>query len=181
MYNEKVLNNKLNLFLIISLLGIAIFLIWLMNAENTKPAEWLVMEHNYYWQFSDFFRQIVYASDLPNIYFNTSDAPFPPLAYLFYNVLYKMNPKSYIINLSSWQECMNYQFNGLIFLMVQIINIILLYAILRKILKNISEKKFLLFILSILFSTPLLESICSIIKNRKSIINNIQNDVRIDI
>ena len=154
--NKNFFNDKTNLFLTISLLGIAIFVIWLITSNSSKPAQWLVMEHNYGWQFSDFYRHIVYSSDLSNVYFHTADACFPPLAYLFYNSLFQMNPKNYNVTLNSWQECMNYQFNGLIFLMVEIINVILFYAILKKYFKNISDKKFLLLMLAILFSAPFL-------------------------
>ena len=73
--------NKIsNLYLLISWGGVLSFVIVLLF-KRIDISQWLVMEHNYQYQFSDFFRQIVYASDLKNIYCNTGYAPFPPLAY----------------------------------------------------------------------------------------------------
>ena len=85
---KKIIDDKMNIFLIVSLLGTILFFIWLIVSGDSQPFKWLVMEHNYDWQFSDFFRQIVYSSDLKNIYFNTSDVPFPPLAYIFFHLIY---------------------------------------------------------------------------------------------
>lgn len=113
-----------------------------------------MMEHNYNWQFSDFFRQIVYASDLKNIYFNTSDAPFPPLTYCFFNILWKMNPIELPITLGSWRELACYQFNMLLFLMFLLIQIIVLLITIQKNLQEYEEKYIYIFALVIVFSAP---------------------------
>ena len=101
--------NKIsNLYLLISWGGVLSFVIVLLF-KRIDISQWLVMEHNYQYQFSDFFRQIVYASDLKNIYCNTGDAPFPPLAYLFFYVLHQINPIDVPIELKSWRLVQDYQ------------------------------------------------------------------------
>ena len=50
------------------------------------------MENNGNWELGDFYRQIGYAADLKNVYFNFYDAPFPPISYVFFHFLYKINP-----------------------------------------------------------------------------------------
>ena len=114
---EQVNREKVRrLYFLISWSGIVSFFILLL-LKNVDVADWLVMEHNYSWQFSDFFRQIIYASDLKNIYFNTGDAPFPPFAYIFFHLIYKMNPVDAPIELGSWWIVQSHQYNLLIFLM----------------------------------------------------------------
>ncbi len=133
--------------------GIISFLLILI-LQNTGAGNWLVMENNFNWQFSDFFRQIVYASDLRNIYFNTEDAPFPPLAYIFFHLIYKINPFSLPVELKSWRQAQNHQYNLLIFLMFMIFVSIFLVDIVKKILGNGRWTSF--FIYSVLLSAPFL-------------------------
>lgn len=141
------------LYLILAWGGILSFMLVLL-LENTKAASWLVMENNFNWQFSDFFRQIVYASDLQNIYFNTKDAPFPPFAYVLFHLISKMNPMQLPIELKSWRESQNYQYNLLIFVILMIFVSVFLVDIVKKILGfgRISS----LFIYSVLLSAPFL-------------------------
>lgn len=120
--------------------------------DNTKAASWLVMENNFNWQFSDFFRQIVYASDLKNIYFNTKDAPFPPFAYLFFYMIYKINPINLPIELASWKQAQTHQYNLLIFVVFMIFVSIFLVDIVKKILG--SGRITSLFIYAVLLSAP---------------------------
>lgn len=132
--------------------GVISFIVLLL-LKGSDAADWLVMEHNYNYQFSDFFRQIVYASDLQNIYFNTDDAPFPPLAYVFFYLIGQLNPIYLPIELSSWKPLQNYQYNLLIFVMFLMTVTILFAEIIKKIL-CFREIDFLLFVLSVLFSAP---------------------------
>lgn len=145
---------NLMLFIMISGMGIVSFFSFVVPNCEFDSFRWLVMEHNYNWQFSDFFRQIVYASDLENIYFNTSDAPFPPLAYCLYHILWCMNPIELPIKLGSWRELSLYQFNLLLFLMIKIIEILLFYIAIRKILSQYSEININLFVILIILSAP---------------------------
>ena len=153
---KKIINDKYNIFLILSLIGTIIYFIWLIIAEDSKPSDWLAMGNNYDWQFSDFFRHIIYASDLKNIYYNPVDSAFPPFAYLFFYILYRMNPTKYVMDQLHWRDAQNFQFNLLIFLMVEIIAIILLYIIIKKIFKKTSDTKAFIFLLVVLLSAPFL-------------------------
>lgn len=147
----------MTLFLLLSGAGIISFFVLVVPNSNIDAFRWLVMEHNYYWQFGDFFRPVVYAADLPNVYFNTSDAPYPPLAMCFFHLMGRLNPIVMPINLSSWIELSRYQFNLLIFLMVTIVKVMLLYIAIRKILSQYSECKVNTFFFLILFSAPFFE------------------------
>lgn len=150
---EQVNREKVRrLYFLISWSGIVSFFILLL-LKNVDVADWLVMEHNYSWQFSDFFRQIIYASDLKNIYFNTGDAPFPPFAYIFFHLIYKMNPVDAPIELGSWWIVQSHQYNLLIFLMFMAAVIIFFVEAIKRIL-HCQESSPLIFIFSILLSAP---------------------------
>lgn len=141
------------LYLVLVWGGIISFLFVLLQ-ENTKAARWLVMENNFNWQFSDFFRQIVYASDLQNIYFHTKDAPFPPFAYVLFHLIYRINPVWLPIELKSWRESQSYQYNLLIFVVFMIFVSVFLVNVVKKILGCGSMSS--LFIYSVLLSAPFL-------------------------
>ena len=153
---RKIINDKVNIFIITSLLGIVLFLLWLVIIGDSQPVKWLVMEHNHDWQFSDFFRQIIYASDLKNIYFNTTDVPFPPLAYLIFNLIYRINPKEYDISALEWKKAAEDNINMVIFIIIELINIIILYLIINKYLKKYNYKKSIAFYICISLSAPFL-------------------------
>ena len=87
---RKVSNNIISLYLICSLSFIILFFIIFLF--NHRVFTWLVMEHNFKYTFSDYFRQLIYSKDLKNIYFNTTDAPFPPLAYCIFHIINKISP-----------------------------------------------------------------------------------------
>lgn len=141
-----------NLYFLLSWGGIISFILTLLW-KNVDAANWLVMEHNYNWQFSDFFRQIAYASDLKNIYFNIADAPFPPFAYLCFHLIYKMDPIDVPVEMSSWILVQNYQYNLLIFVMFMLFVIIYFVEIIKKIIK-FQDRNVLNFIFSLLLSAP---------------------------
>lgn len=128
------------------------FLILSLAQYNTV-SKWLVMEHNFHYQFSDFFRQIVYASDLENIYFNTGDAPFPPFAYIWFHLLYRINPVEAPIKLASWEMVKNFQNNLLIFVVIMMIIAIFLFEIVIK-MQCFDERGSVLFTFLILLSAP---------------------------
>lgn len=140
-------NKKINIYIFISGIMFVIFMCCLMFNSQVF-SRWIVMEKNFDWQFSDFFRHIVYSSDLKNIYFNSMDAVFPPLAYIFYHMLWKLNPVYLSVELLSWNTSMLYQFNLLIFLMYNIVIILLLSYVLNRLLKvNFKGNIFLLLII----------------------------------
>lgn len=157
-HKMKTGNRIFDLFCLISLGGILSFVIVLF-IENADAAQWLVMEHNFKYQFSDFFRQIVYSSDLQNIYYNTADAPFPPFAYLCFHFLYKLNPINVPIELKSWEIIQNYQFNLLIYVMFMIVTTVFFVKIIETILQKYKEKNIILFVILILCSAPFMSGV----------------------
>lgn len=147
----------ITLFLLLSGVGIISFFIFMVPSSNMDAFRWLVMEHNYDWQFADFFRPIVYAADLKNVYFNTHNVPYPPFIMCIFHILWLLNSIDDPINLSSWLDLSRYQFNLLIFLMITITEIILLHIVLQKILFQFDDWKVNLFFFAILFSAPFFE------------------------
>lgn len=131
-----------------------IFLFTLL-LEKDAVAKWLVMQHNFLYQFSDYFRQIIYASDLKNIYFNTGDAPFPPFAYIWFHLLYRINPVDAPIEFASWEIVENFQYNLLVFVIFMMLITVLLFEILRR-MQCFDERSSVIFIFLILLSTPFL-------------------------
>ncbi len=124
-------NEYIKIFIGVTLLAFVIFTIITFRTQG-RSLLWLVMQENYNWQFSDYFRQIVYASDLKNIYFNTSDAPFPPFAYIFFHVLYLLNPIDFDnISLECWKQAQGNN-NLLIFFFNFMIVCLLLYWIIEE-------------------------------------------------
>lgn len=148
--------NGMQLYLAFSVVFIIVFL-GLALFENGKIINWAIMFNDPDWNFTDFFRQIIYASNLNLIYFNTNDAPFPPFAYVFYHFLYLINPFVAPVELSSWTLARDKSFNMLIFLFLEIIKILLLFISVQCLLKKkYSSNTLILFFVSILFSIPFL-------------------------
>lgn len=140
--------SMLDVFIAIVLSSVFIFVVMCLFTKGDTFA-WLVMQNNYDWQFSDWFRQIVYASDLKNIYFNTNDAPFPPFIYLFFHFLYILNPMNIKeVSLDQWkvgQE--NNQL--LLFVLFTVLICISLYILVDALLKESSTLSKVLFWLCI--------------------------------
>lgn len=142
-----------NLTLVYIVFGLTMIIMYLIQSLVNKafPSLWITNGE----MGSDYFRQIVYASDLKNIYFNTFDAPFPPFAYLFYHLLYLINPFSAKIELSSWVIARDHTFNKTLFLIKQFIYICVFLFIIYKFLKNQYKINTILIIsFIILFSIP---------------------------
>ena len=146
-------NKAVNLFLTLSYIGIVIFILTAIIGKG-YGLDWLVVDDEYGHSFSDHFKHIVYASDLKNLYFNTADALFPPFAYLFYHLLYRINPGSWGVD--DWKQCMAQGSNMLVFIAL-VITVILLYAYAcNKVLKAYSPEKRMLFVCATVFSAPVI-------------------------
>ena len=145
---------NLDLFLTVSLFGILSFL-FLFLVFGEKAALWLAMDHNFDWQFSDYFRHVVYASDLRQLYFNTNDASFPPLAYLFYHLVYRLHPLELPVTLESWQILGRDPFHLFVFLIRTSLLMFFLYPVLKRFLRA-SDRNTALLWCCIVFSTPFL-------------------------
>lgn len=124
---KRVKENK-NERMIISFVVFA-FIVFLLFAiiavfENGKIINWMIMGSD---EESDYYRQIVYAADLKNIYFNTDDAPFPPFSYLFYHLLYLINPFEAPVKLSSYRIARDTGFNRLVYMIIMCMHVAIFY------------------------------------------------------
>lgn len=96
MNKQKAFIGKLSpekLFYFVAMAGILGFLLYAFINQNTSTFEWLVIEHNGQWEFADYFAHVFYGKDLTKTYNSFDVDPcFPPLAYLFYHFMYRINP-----------------------------------------------------------------------------------------
>ena len=151
---RKVSNNIISLYLICSLSFIILFFIIFLF--NHRVFTWLVMEHNFKYTFSDYFRQLIYSKDLKNIYFNTTDAPFPPLAYCIFHIINKISPIRGIVTKYAFKITAINKLSFTIFFGINIFFIIALYVIIIKILNKEKWYTNLLLLTSLLLSAPFL-------------------------
>lgn len=103
----------------------------LISGRGTEVFDWLVLGTSNDWELADFFRHIGYASDLKNTYYVSRDACFPPLAYLFFHILYMLNPLPKEISADNWQAYAMYPYEILLLVFCMIIAGILFYEIIR--------------------------------------------------
>lgn len=138
---------------------VSAFLIFLLFAlmaifNNGKIIEWMIMGGD---EESDYYRQIVYAADLKNIYFNTDDAPFPPFSYLFYHLLFVINPFEAPVKLSSYRIARDAGFNKLVYMIIMCMHFALFYkAVELHLKKRFSSNISFLFTTAVVFSIPYL-------------------------
>ncbi len=139
----------------VSLCGIAVFFI-LLVMKGVEAAEWLVMERNFNYQFTDHFRHMILVQDLQGVYSYTTDASLPPLAYLFYRVLFLMDPTQYPMQLNSCflMEFQEYQL--LIFVMYLCLITVLLVMGIKKVIQwQYGDVAFFFLVLSIVLSAAM--------------------------
>lgn len=93
------------LFLAVSTAGILLtFLYWILSGNGTAVFDWLVLGESNSWELADFFRHIGYSADLRQTYWVSRDACFPPLTYLFFHLLYRMNIAAFSgLQADDWQ------------------------------------------------------------------------------
>lgn len=151
---RKVSNNIISLYLICSLSFIILFFI--ISLFNHEIFKWLVMEHNFKYTFSDYFRQLIYSKDLKNIYFNTIDVPFPPLVYCIFHIINKIGPINGIMTRDSFEIVAINRLSFILFFVINIFLIISLYVIINKILNKEKWYTNLLLLISLLLSAPFL-------------------------
>lgn len=156
MLTKLINKNKVDLYIIIASLCVFLFVLFSI-ITNFEAIKWAVMGNTYDWCFTDYFRQIVYASDLKNIYFNTNDAPFPPLSYIFYHLLFLINPFSASVELQSWTIARDNYPNLIIFIAIEIVLCLLfVYSLYLFNKSSFGKRKSLIFALLILLSIPFL-------------------------
>lgn len=148
------------LFFFVSIAGILGFAVLAFVRGSVTTFDWLMMEHNGDWEFADYFAHIFFGQDLTKTYnsFDT-DPCFPPLAYLFYHYLYRINPPAEMAN---WRDAMNQPYNLIIFLMYSVVLVVLFhYAIQlynRKNAKAASLNEDTLLTVTVLCSVPFFAS-----------------------
>ena len=145
-------SKPINLFFLISSVGIAGFFIYAPFVKQGTIFDWLIMEHNSNWELSDFYRQIGYAMDLKNTYFITSDAPFPALSYIFFHYLYLINPAK--ADIATWlTKGYAIPYEPIIYVMWTVIQVLLILYFIQRITK-FSLKKAVCFTILIFLSLP---------------------------
>lgn len=145
--------DSMKLFLIISL-SMTILFVLVMLIGKGYGAEWLAMEGNFDFSFTDHFRHIAFASDMKNFYFNTQDATFPPFAYLLYYLLYRINPSDW--NVNQWKDCKDYQYNMVVYIMLIVLLVLFFKYIIDRQLKDYSNETRFFFIIAVLLSAPVM-------------------------
>ncbi|MBQ9911477.1 MAG: DUF2029 domain-containing protein, partial [Firmicutes bacterium] len=143
----------INIFLIISLACTGLFLV-LLIATKGDAAQWLVMENNFDYTFTDHFRHIGFASDLKNFYFNTVEAPFPAFAYLLYYLLVKIDPPDIPWGVEDWEAVMAYRFNLLVYLAIVIVLVLIFKTLTDHILPECPQIKRTALAAAVLLSAP---------------------------
>ncbi|MCR5747746.1 MAG: DUF2029 domain-containing protein, partial [Lachnospiraceae bacterium] len=108
----------------------------LLIITNGDAMQWLVMENNFDYSFTDYFRHVGFTSDMQHFYLNTKEAPFPPFAYLLYYFLYRLNPRDTIFDVEAWEEVRDYRYNMLIFVMVIIFMALIFRLLIDKVLRD---------------------------------------------
>ena len=143
------------IYLSVALGGIICFL-FILLLDGVKAAEWLVMERNFNYQFTDHFRHLILVQDMKGLYRYPTDATLPPLAYLFYRILLQMDPTEYPMQLNSCflMEFQEYQL--LIFVVYLCFVTVLLFLAIKKQLRWIySDTALLLVVVSVLLSAAM--------------------------
>ncbi len=143
----------IDLFLVLSLGGTFLFIV-LLIATQGEAMRWLIMENNFDYSFTDYFRHVGFTSDMKNFYLNTIEAPFPPFAYLLYYLLYSLDPTDEIWDVESWEAVRDYRFNMLIYVMLIILLALLFRLLTDKILTYSTSEKNTALTCAILFSAP---------------------------
>jgi len=134
MKKKLLIAEPFSIFLLVSGIGIIVFVIRMAITQG-DIATWLVMEHNFNWQFTDFYRQILFASNLENTY-SYPWASFPPLAYCFFHLLYIVNPVDLDpANVTAWTGIQFVTYNPLLFLLWNIV----LYSSLFVVIEGINK------------------------------------------
>ena len=147
------LRKPINLFYLISLVGIAGFFICACLAQQgTTLFDWLVMGGNSDYALTDYSRHVGYAIELERVYHGSRDACFPPLTYLFFHFLCAINPVSTQRGLW-YKKIFRIKYEPLIYIMWTLLQSTLLFYLIKKITK-LSLNRALCLTLLLFFSLP---------------------------
>lgn len=141
-----------NIYISFVLLTCAVF--GAVQLMDNTASDWLVMEHNYDWMFSDHFRHILFSSNLENVYADNIDASFPPFAYLFYYLLYRINQFDLSLEYSSIDVVRDLRFNLVVYLYITAFLVVAFVYVTNRLLDSHGLAR--LFPIAILLSAPFL-------------------------
>lgn len=151
--------SPMGLFLLVSAAGIFAFFIVMVPRYGTEAFRWLVMEHNWNFQFADYYRPVIVSEDLSEVYTNGVNMPYPPLSFLIFHLLWKLGPTEAAISWKEWPKYEAYQYNSLTFLMLTIITAVLMSKLIRRILTDYRSSQVCIFTLLILLSAPFYQGV----------------------
>lgn len=127
---------------------LAFFLFCLTTGEGFS---WVIMGNLDDWRMTDFYRHVQFAADLPRVYENGELASFPPLAYVFFHLIYRLNPQP--VEEYNWVVFVDVPFAWILYTMYIILICLLFCDILRRI-TGLGEKEGLLAAAVLLCSLP---------------------------
>ena len=149
--NYKRLLSPKSVFFFCSFSGIFLFGI-IALVKGPIMLEWLAMENDTGWGMLDYFRHVYFTLDREQLYFQSNDACFPPLAYLFYYFIRRVTIQNGT-NISSYFVMPTLPYQMMVFLLYTVIGVVLLvYAIGELKIKEYEKK---LLSISVFFSTPM--------------------------
>lgn len=151
--------SPMGLFLMVSWFGIVLFFAVLVPKYDTQAYRWLVIEHNWDFQFGDYYRPVLVAKDLDTVYTNGINIPYSPLSFLLCHFIWKLGPKDVTIPMEKWTMYEMHNYSALIFLMATLIVAILMVQIMRKCLSGYSGVHTCGFSFAILLSAPFFQGV----------------------
>ena len=128
------------LFFFMSAAGLTGFLVLVFLYGN--GFSWVTMSGTPDWALSDFSRHILFASNLSHVYEAGSVASFPPLAYLLFYLLYRMNPVP--VSEYSWFANTNAPYVMTMYMMLLLLTAAAFILVIVKITRSSAEKSVLL-------------------------------------
>ncbi|MBR0093616.1 MAG: DUF2029 domain-containing protein [Lachnospiraceae bacterium] len=139
----------LRVFFCISAAGFLFSLLWWLSGYGSVDAS--VLDHESL--FSDYYFHMALSSDPKHLYAISSESLFPPLAYCFYWLLWRINAFSGLDPLD-WHTLRATTNFTLVYVMRSIVIALLLYLCVRKYLEKYREGTGLVMALMVLFSYP---------------------------
>ena len=148
--------NKLHLFLLIIGINLIASVIYLLCTRGAVLDHYIVLSGRD--RFMDFFNHVRYVEDPKNTYYVIKDACFPPLAYILYLFLNRILPVTQATGTHWGTDASGNAFDVvqpyalLVYVVYVAVLTILLYHVIVKLSKNMTQSQTLIFTLSIILS-----------------------------
>lgn len=139
-----------NVYLVVSLSGIILFFL-VAIFKRVEIFDWVMMENNSNWATFDYFRHIHHSQYHQQMYFEKTDAVFPPLAYMMYYYIYRISYGAFYTE--DYKSMLTEPYQIIIFIMYTLVAILWLSYIIEELQISTVKKRMLLF--SIVFSVPM--------------------------